>query len=127
MAGRPAFKLVAVLATFVFSLGAAASGAMGRPCRMDPREPAASRLAARTDFSGDGATCCCGPAEASLPAPAIAQQDRTALTGTGWASAQALQTAFGLVSSAGPMHRDLTRLAPGSSIPILLITRSLLI
>jgi hypothetical protein len=127
MVVRPGFKLVAFLAAFVFFLGAAASGAMGRPCRMDPREPAASRLADRTDFSGGGATCCCGRAEASLPAPAIAQQDRTTLTGAGAASAQALQTVFGLASFTGLIHRDLARLAPGSPIPILLITRSLLI
>ncbi len=127
MVGRPAFKLVAFLAAFIFSLGAAASGAMGRPCRMDPRELAASRLADRTGFSGGGATCCCEGAEASLPAPAIAQHDRTTLTGAGAASAHAIQTAFWLVSSAELIHHDLTSLDPGSPIPILLITNSLLI
>src|SRR5216683_3024335 len=112
MAGRPAIKLVAPLAAFVFSLGAAAPGAMNRPCRMDAREPAASQLGGPTGFSGGGATCCCERAEASLPAPA---------------AAHATQSALRLVSPAALLHHDLTSLTPGSAIPILLITRSLLI
>src|SRR5712692_512107 len=110
MAGRPAIKLVAPLAAFVFSLGAAAPGAMNRPCRMDAREPAASQLGGPTGFSGGGATCCCERAEASLPAPAIAQQDQTTLTGAGAAAAHATQSALRLVSPAALLHHDLTSL-----------------
>ncbi len=127
MAGRPTFKLVAPIAAFVFSLGAAAPGAMSRPCRMDAREPATSQLGGPTGFSGGGATCCCDRAETPLPAPAIAPQGRTTLTGAGAAAAHAMQSAFWLVSSAGLLHQHVMGLNPGSSIPILLITRSLLI
>ncbi len=127
MAGRPAFKLVAPLAAFVFSLGAAAPGAMGRPCLMDAREPAISHLGGPAGSSGAGAACCCDRAEASHPAPAIAQQDRTTLSGAGPAGTHAAQSAFWLASSAGPLHQNLTSVNPRSPIPILLITRSLLI
>jgi hypothetical protein len=127
MAGRPAFKLVAPLAAFVFLLGAAAPGAMGHPCRTDVAEPAGSHLAGQMGSSGRGATCCCERAEASLPAPAIAQRDRTTLSGAGAAVTQAAQSPFWLASSVGPLNQRLTSLNPGSPIPILLITRSLLI
>ena len=127
MAGRPAFKLVASLAAFLFSVGAAAPGAMSRPCRMDAREPAASRLVSPAGLSNGGATCCCERAEARVPILAIAQQDETTVTGAGAADAHATQSAFWLVSSGSLLHRNLTILHPGSPIPILLITRSLLI
>ncbi len=127
MAGRPASKLVAVLAAFVFSLGAAAPGVTKPPCRMDAREPAGSRLGSTAGLLSGGATCCCHPAAAFLPDPAIAPQDQTTVTGAGAADAHATQSAFWLVSSGSLLHRNLTILHPGSPIPILLITRSLLI
>jgi len=124
MVGRPAFKLVASLAAFVLSLGAAAPGAMSLLCRMDAREPAASPLGNAAGLSSDGATCCCERATASVPAPAIAHQDRTPVIGP---AAHATESAFWLISSADLLHRNLTSLDPGSPIPILLITKSLLI
>jgi hypothetical protein len=124
MAGRSALKLVASLAAFVFSLGAAAPGAMNRLCRMDARQPAASRLGNAVGLSRHGATCCCERATAAVPARAIAYQHLTSVIGP---AAHATESAFWLVSSAGLLHRNLTSLDPGSRVPILLITKSLLI
>lgn len=125
MIGRAALKLVAPFAAFMFSLGAAAPGAMNRPCRMDVSQSAAS--GGQTGPSGGGATCCCDRAEASHPAAVITQHERSTLGGAGGAAAYVAQSAFWLTSSAGSLHQNLTSLDPGSRIPLLLITRSLLI
>ncbi len=124
MAGRPMFKLVAPLVAFAFSIGTAAPAAVGRPCRMDARQPATSQA---SGLSGRGATCCCDRAQVSLPAPAIAQQDQTTPTGPGAAVASATRSTFPAIASAALLHADLTGVDRGPAIPILLLTRSLLI